>query len=347
VSAGLALFISRDGRTDGCIIRPVSRSYVSALEARIKTLEDVIRATAGAVPPEDVEDVAWEASDRRPCNPARHEVADGKLPEDSGASIEAIMDIGRLRLCVSKTEKGDTMNDGDTSNFCYYGPTSGRYFASTQEPEPSLPHTYVQCDLKRSLDARKGMNIFEDEHELSLLNKFWVWQDIHCTVVERALFIESYKNGERDSEWVSPMLIDMMLAIGEQFGHKGHDGRRAVYSARAESTVVHELGRPRMSTMQAVQLMAIFQMGAGRVSVGWSLNGEFNVTILMMAGLCVVSRFGGSAVQQTGSAYRFYRLGYEGDNVPVYEKYARYGLLGHVCIGSVREFYVYFRVLHT
>ncbi|KAG8739806.1 hypothetical protein FRC10_005151 [Ceratobasidium sp. 414] len=267
--------VHSDGR------RPVPRSYVSALEARIKTLEDVIRATAGTAILEAVggdigtsegggqgQSVATSGLDS-----LRDLVPDGRLPEDSGASDEAMLDIGRLRLCLSKVEKGDTMNEGDTSNFCYYGPTSSRYLASADESEPSLPHVHIECDLKRSLDARTSTSIFDDEHELSLLNKFWVWQDIHFTVVDRNLFLKSYNDGERDSEWVSPMLIDMMLAIGEQFGHQGHEGRRAVYSMRAEATIIHELGRPRIATMQAIQLMAVFQMGAGRVSVAWSLNG--------------------------------------------------------------------------
>ncbi|KAG8722299.1 hypothetical protein FRC09_006478 [Ceratobasidium sp. 395] len=260
-------------------IRPTSRSYVSALEARIKTLEDVIRATAGATLLDAIEgSTALEGDDGQKLAAASNLAApndivpDGTLPEDNGASNEAILDVGRLRLCLSKLEEGNTMN-GDSSSFCYYGPTSSRHLACIDESEPSLPYTHIECDLKRSLDTRISANIFEDKHELALLDKFWIWQDIHYTVVDRDLFLKSYNDGERDSEWVSPMLIDMMLAIGEQFGHQGHENRRALYSTRAEATVVHELGRPRMATMQAIQLMSTFEMGAGRVSVAWSLNG--------------------------------------------------------------------------
>ncbi|KAG9118710.1 hypothetical protein FRC07_006645 [Ceratobasidium sp. 392] len=274
-NATCAFDVHSDGR------RPASRSYVSALEARIKTLEDVIRATAGAALLEAVGGTAPPEGSAGPTQLAAISmsdaftdlVPDGRLPEDSGASNEAMLDVGRLRLCLSKTEKGNTMNDGDSSNFGYYGPTSSRHLACIDEPEPSLSHAYIECDLKRSLDTRILTNIYENEHELSLLNKFWIWQDIHVTIVDRNLFLKSYNDGERDSEWISPMLIDMMLAIAEQFGHQGHEDQRTVYSTRAEATVVHELGRPRMATMQAIQLMAIFHMGAGRVSVAWSLNG--------------------------------------------------------------------------
>ncbi|KAG8790542.1 hypothetical protein FRC12_011646 [Ceratobasidium sp. 428] len=260
-------------------IRPTSRSYVSALEARIKTLEDVIRATAGAALLDVIEgSTALEGDDEQKLASASNLAApndivpDGRLPEDNGASNEAILDVGRLGLCLSKLEEGNTTN-GDSAGFCYYGPTSSRHLACIDESDPSLPYTHIECDLKRSLDTRISANLFEDKHELALLDKFWIWQDIHYTIVDRNLFLKSYNDGERDSEWVSPMLIDMMLAIGEQFGHQGHENRRAVYSTRAEATVVHELGRPRMATMQAIQLMSTFQMGAGRVSVAWSLNG--------------------------------------------------------------------------
>lgn len=126
------------------------------------------------------------------------------------------------------------------------------------------------------------MNLFKDERELALLNRFWMWQDIHFTIVERALFLKLYNEGERDTEWVSPMLIDMMLAVGEQFGHVGGYGeKRMMYAERAFQGIVNELDRPRMATMQAIQLMAVVQMGRGRIGSGWSLIGTLGVTLLL------------------------------------------------------------------
>jgi hypothetical protein len=75
------------------------------------------------------------------------------------------------------------------------------------------------------------------------------------------------------------MLVDMMLVIGVQFGYQGH-GRKALYSTRAEALVIHEMAQSTMATMQAVQLMSIFEMGAGRASVGWSLNGALSCSCL-------------------------------------------------------------------
>ncbi|CAE6463323.1 unnamed protein product [Rhizoctonia solani] len=270
--------------------KPVPRSYVVALEARIRTLEDVIRAMGGTLPPTEAALEAFESEDAGPglgasnhsspesSHPPEesHAILNERLPEDSGASIEAILDIGRLRLSVSQTEDTDSLFDPSapesSSNFCYYGPTSSRFLARTGAAEPPVSGLFGHCGVRESINERRTTNIFDDPLETELLNKFWTWQDIHCTVVDRDIFLEAYQKGERDSEWVSPMLIDMMLAIGVQFGHQGH-GRKAIYSTRAEALVMHELGRPTMATLQAVQLMSIFQMGAGRVSVGWNLNG--------------------------------------------------------------------------
>ncbi|CAE6514166.1 unnamed protein product [Rhizoctonia solani] len=269
--------------------KPVPRSYVAALEARIKTLEDVIRAMGGTLPPTDASLEAFESEDAvhglgtsnhsSPENnqlPEETQAVDERLPEHSGASVEAILDIGRLRLSVSRTEDAGDLVDPSapesSSKFCYYGPTSSRFLACTETAEPRVSGLFGHCGVRDSLNERRTTNLFDDPLETELLNKFWTWQEIHCTVVDREVFLEAYKKGERESEWVSPMLIDMMLAIGVQFGHQGH-GRKAIYSARAEALVMHELGRPTMATMQAVQLMSIFQMGAGRVSVSWSLNG--------------------------------------------------------------------------
>ncbi|KEP52060.1 nitrogen assimilation transcription factor nira protein [Rhizoctonia solani 123E] len=264
--------------------KPVPRSYVTALEARIRTLEDVIRAMGGTLPPADASLDSFESEDAghglgasshgspetshppEEPRPILHE----RLPEDSGASVEAILDIGRLRLSVS--EDTDPLAPESSANFRYYGPTSSRFLSGTGASERPAVGLFGHCSVRDSLNERKTTNLFDNPLETELLNKFWKWQEIHCTIVDREIFLEAYQKGERDSEWVSPMLIDMMLAIGVQFGHQGH-GRKAIYSTRAEALVMHEIGQPTMATMQAVQLMSLFQIGAGRVSVGWSLNG--------------------------------------------------------------------------
>ncbi|CAE6474700.1 unnamed protein product [Rhizoctonia solani] len=268
--------------------KPVPRSYVAALEARIKTLEDVIRAMGGTLPPTDVALDSFEVEDaghglgasnhgssensyRPEESPA---ILHERLPEDSGASVEAILDIGRLRLSVSEDADNqvDPSAPESSSKFRYYGPTSSRFLSGAGTSERPLAGLFGHCAVRDSLNERKTTNLFDNPLETELLNKFWKWQEIHCTIVDREVFLEVYQKGERDSEWVSPMLIDMMLAIGVQFGHQA-PGRKAMYSTRAEALVMHELGQPTMATMQAVQLMSIFQIGAGRVSVGWSLNG--------------------------------------------------------------------------
>ena len=252
--------------------------YVSALETRIKLLEKVIRETPGAsLPPEtfEVTDIEegypspnLEGESRHVCIGCCNTDVVGKLPEDSGASVEAIIDMGRLRLCISKTDKGDTMNEGDSSNFCYHGSTA-----------PCFP----SCLPARLPNVEPAVDLFKDERELALLSRFWTWQDIHFTVVERALFLRLYKGGERDSEWISPMLVDMMLAIGEQYGYAARDGeKRAMYAERAAQAVVHELAMPRMATMLAIQLMAVFDMGCGKIGSGWSLIGRLSVAVLLV-----------------------------------------------------------------
>lgn len=233
----------------------------------------MIRETPGARLPPEVFEVTDTEEDRGQSHPrdgddgchvclnAGDSNAAANLPEDSGASVEAIIDMGRLRLCVSKTEKGDTMNDGDSSNFCYHGPSSS---------------CFPGCLPGRLPVVEPTLDLFKGKRELALLNSFWIWQDIHFTVVERTLFLESYNDGERDSEWVSPMLIDMMLAIGEQFGNMP-DEREVLYAERAAQHVVTEMERPRMATMYALQLLAIYHMGTGKIGAGWSLMGTSGI----------------------------------------------------------------------
>ncbi|CAE6418112.1 unnamed protein product [Rhizoctonia solani] len=254
--------------------KPPSKTYVSALEARVRTLEALLQASSLEIPPSDVEIqrtaenepelVRPNVSDPRPVKALDPRAEIERLPEESGATAAALADIGKLRLEVEKTE-GDT-NNGEATNFTYFGATSSRFLSSigdiqAGDPTDALPRDqgYVKC--------------FEDSDDEMTFKTYWEWQRIHFPIVDPDTFYADYNAGKRNSEFVSPMLLDIIYAVGENFGPTRSIERSLVYLKRAEAAIMTEIGTPRISTIQAIVMMSMFQMGNGKIPVAWILNG--------------------------------------------------------------------------
>ncbi|KAG8709642.1 hypothetical protein FRC11_005353, partial [Ceratobasidium sp. 423] len=255
--------------------KPPSKTYVSALEARVRTLEALLQASSLEIPPSDVEIhhtaenepelVRPSTSDTRPVKPLDPRAETERLPEESGATAAALADIGKLRLEVEKTE-GET-NSGEATNFTYFGATSSRFLSSigdiqAGDPTDALPRDqgYIKC--------------FQDSDDEMTFKTYWEWQRIHFPVVDPETFYADYNAGKRNSEFVSPMLLDIIYAVGENFGPRRSIERSQAYLKRAEAAIMTEIGTPRISTIQAIVMMSMFQMGNGKIPVAWILNGK-------------------------------------------------------------------------
>lgn len=254
--------------------KPPSKTYVSALEARVRTLEALLQASSLEVPPSDFEirnttenepelTIRPNAQDPRPVKALDPRAEIERLPEESGATAAALADIGKLRLEVERT---DTDNSGDGRNFTYFGATSSRFLSNigdilAGDPTDALPqdHGYTKC--------------FEDSDDEVVFKTYWEWQRIHFPIVDPVPFYNDYNAGKRNSEFVSPMLLDVIYAVGENFGPKRSIERSLVYAKRADGAVMTEIGTPKIATIQAIILMSMFQMGNGRIPVAWIMNG--------------------------------------------------------------------------
>jgi hypothetical protein len=116
------------------------------------------------------------------------------------------------------------------------------------------------------------------DEERALLSTFWAWQRIHFPIVLPDPFLAAYNSRNFNCELVTPMLLDMMFTIGSYFGpgKEGGDGAQGErFFMRAESRVIEEINNPRVATVQALLLMAVFQRGHAKTPVAWTLNGEF------------------------------------------------------------------------
>lgn len=158
-------------------------------------------------------------------------------------------------------------HDAQERNFTYFGATSSRFLSNITDiqagdPTDSLPRDegYVKC--------------FEDSDDAEILQTFWEWQKIHFPIVPPDSFLEDYNAGKRNSEFVSPLLLDVIYAFGENFKRERSAERSGVYFQRAEGAIMVEIGTPRVATIQGILLMSMFRMGNGNIPVAWIMNGE-------------------------------------------------------------------------
>ncbi|ELU41984.1 fungal specific transcription factor domain-containing protein [Rhizoctonia solani AG-1 IA] len=254
--------------------KPPSKTYVSALEARVRTLEALLQASALEIPPADFEihhtaenepelSVRPDPANPRPVKPLDPRADLERLPEESGATAAALADIGKLRLEVEKTE-GEA-NTGEATNFTYFGATSSRFLSSigdiqAGDPTDALPRDqgYTKC--------------YPDSNDEMTFKTYWEWQRIHFPIVDPETFYADYNAGKRNSEFVSPMLLDIIYAVGENFGPTRSIERSQTYLKRAEAAIMIEIGTPRIATIQSIVMMSMFQMGNGKIPVAWILN---------------------------------------------------------------------------
>ncbi|KAF8756553.1 Fungal specific transcription factor domain [Rhizoctonia solani] len=254
---------------------PPSKTYVSALEARVRTLEALLQASALEIPPADFEihhtaenepelSVRPDPANPRPVKPLDPRADLERLPEESGATAAALADIGKLRLEVEKTE-GEA-NTGEATNFTYFGATSSRFLSSigdiqAGDPTDALPRDqgYTKC--------------YPDSNDEMTFKTYWEWQRIHFPIVDPETFYADYNAGKRNSEFVSPMLLDIIYAVGRIFWtYEKHRAQSDVFEARRSSNYDRDWDAENC-TIQSIVMMSMFQMGNGKIPVAWILNG--------------------------------------------------------------------------
>lgn len=254
---------------------------IKTLESRGQVLEQLLRDASISVPSPESDGIDLsafiEASQRSSAEP---DELDEGLPEDSGASVTALLDIGKLRLDVAPTKPDPSRPTGSPeATFTYFGPQSSR-FLSGAEGHSGGSSLGREAKTYGNPHHSTWFPFCSPEEERALLNTFWAWQRIHFPIVSPEPFLSAYNVRQYNCEVVTPMLLDMIFAIGSYFGpgNEGGDGAQGErFFVRAESRVIDEINNPRIATVQALLIMAIFQMGHAKTPVAWTLNGMYVV----------------------------------------------------------------------
>ncbi|CAE6371703.1 unnamed protein product, partial [Rhizoctonia solani] len=255
-------------------VKPARKNYVSALEARIALLEQILKnaettdtagsSDAGASPSEESSFPQLSSETTSPSSPS-------VLPQSDLAS--ALVD--------------------DAANALKY----------TLEPT-----TQIEASEELDLGMGRYETLLSLEHEHKLLAQFWDWQRMHLPYVAPIPFLSAYAihselvhPGEpmpsppspppnvfaataltvpRAStvqltsdlaHYISPLLVYSMFAIAALF--HGDPETSMMFYQRARETFFEEAQNPKVATVQAVCLMSTWELGHARSPASWTLIG--------------------------------------------------------------------------
>ncbi|CAE6534494.1 unnamed protein product [Rhizoctonia solani] len=241
--------------------RPPQKNYVTALEARIALLEQILKNA----------DTSDTSSSPGPSH------FDSDPPHESSDTTPVSSPIA-TPIIPSLTDDLNFILDPQTDS--------------------------EQLDL--------GMAGYETlaslEHEHKLLAQFWDWQRMHLPYVAPVPLLSAYAihselahpgepvpppppppptgypatglNVPRASavqrtpdlaHFISPLLLYSMFAIAAVFHGDAETGE--MFYQRARSTLFQEAANPRVATVQAVCLMATWELGHARSAASWTLIG--------------------------------------------------------------------------
>lgn len=151
--------------------------------------------------------------------------------------------------------------------------------------------------------------------EHKLLDQFWDWQRMHLPYVAPVPFLSAYtlyaqaahpgqptlplppppspstgpsathmpspESVRADPElaqFISPLLLDAVFSVAALV--HGNLELSSQFYRRAEVRCDGESAKPRLATVQGVQLMAMAELGHARAPAGWTLVGMFSYSIL-------------------------------------------------------------------
>ncbi|CAE6534472.1 unnamed protein product [Rhizoctonia solani] len=251
--------------------RPLQKNYVAALEARIALLEQILKSA--------------ESSD---ISGSSHQTSPSRL------------DDGSLRQSLDTTPAS---SPGSTPAIPSLTDNAADALKSTLDPT-SREDTSEELGL--GMEGYETLLSLELEHKL--LAQFWDWQRMHHPYVAPVPFLSAYAihsevthPGERIPspplppqnlfagtalnvprasdvqrtsdlpQFISPLLLYSMFAIAALF--HGDTETSTMFYQRVERTFFEEAANPRVATVQAVCLMATWELGHARSPAAWTLLG--------------------------------------------------------------------------
>ncbi|KID76840.1 Transcription factor, fungi, partial [Metarhizium brunneum ARSEF 3297] len=260
--------------------RPVSKSYVQALEGQISALEQVIRKLAIADSTERDEILL--------------ELSLSSAPED-GAPLDKKPQpnpTGDHGVAVARLRAGQLRRPRDGNATQFFGGTSSFQIHFSRDETQTTPRTsansdgtmvQADCQVNSMLEmtdlaleesSSSGSGCFQyaphDQTSQTLMAAFFTEQYQYNMVVYREYFLRDYDVGS--GRYYSDLLLYSMCSLSALL-YDDFFKLSDVFSGQAQALLFATLDKPDLTTLQALILLGHREIAVGQTSKGWLFCG--------------------------------------------------------------------------
>jgi hypothetical protein len=306
------LFGSLPVLTLALVCRSHSRLLVAALQARIRTLEELCQQVPANA----------KSSQQRPApGKSSRRLLDNFLTIDiivaeTGTNMDIFVDIDTFSESSDSSDPGSagglnacdnhsvTENDASSSDdsvnkrllqkistkqgaitvaedgkLRYYGPSSNRHllYEDYGKTSPGREERLkASADVLRAHGLSPSVDRALRDH---LINIYFTWNDPFFHLIDRDIFLKHMELAETDPQkcyFYSPALLFAIMAVSAPNTDSpllGSDVDGNGFMSRARILIEHELDSAEVTTAQALVLMGVREASIGRDSRGWIYNG--------------------------------------------------------------------------
>ncbi|OAL45864.1 PLP-dependent transferase [Pyrenochaeta sp. DS3sAY3a] len=259
-------FRANDGRK-----RPISHTYLSALESRLAYFESLTQSL------------------KKASNEERDEILAGVSLEDHLESKTDVEDVPDHNSSAASENPGTpqtvSLRSGPQGTLQFHGPTSMYLDADAieqpaEEPSPTfLPRgsnasPYFPVDASGILRLASALGV-DNKLILETLPLFFLHQyPMYMFIYREAFLSDYYDNAYRGQYWSYPLLYSM-CALGAPHSDRAETRSKNHLLAKCAQEVIlcHCLTKPSPTTIQALLCLAFHEVGQGNASQGWLFSG--------------------------------------------------------------------------
>ncbi|KAH8896728.1 hypothetical protein GQ53DRAFT_743332 [Thozetella sp. PMI_491] len=247
-------------RDDDTRRRPVSRSYVAALEERIASYETMLRNLQTASP-DQRENILNLAGTENPPLP----------PRTQPSPVDPVFDYtGSSRLSTL------SLQPGPQGCLSFYGPTSiyqkdcitARHAGSSYGQSERRFEQWQDFRLSRTLNVRESTIHAGLSRAFSYLGS-------ECSFINQRLFAEDLFNNRHGNKYWSYPLLYALCSRGARLGADPNDAKDADSLARCanEMLSISSLDIPHVTVIQSLLSLSFVELGSANHVKGWMLSG--------------------------------------------------------------------------
>ncbi|KAF4342058.1 nitrogen assimilation transcription factor nit-4 [Fusarium beomiforme] len=242
--------------------KPPSKTYVQALEARIKSLEEQLSSRDKASVPE--------------CSSLNQDIG-MSMSFDYTDDSEGLNPVSALAGLMGRFSICD--NDGQLH---YFGSQSNYHLTSTTLNSISIESTVSLQQQGLFAAERLGKSApLSMELQDHLLELYWTWQNTGIYIIHKKAFLRAFKS-RTYGKYCTPLLLSAIFAIASRFSDRAElrsdpeDTRTAgaAFFEQAKILFLYESQAAVVATVQAAALMSMRALSDGQEALGWLYCGN-------------------------------------------------------------------------